>query len=95
MAYTISWITSLWWAAGASYTITTSVQLPQPGRYAPELIPPWAPPGTPAPYVRPVRGVFRCDTFVREAYAAAGVPRAVFSSTVLPTTTYTSLAERY
>jgi hypothetical protein len=94
MAETIRWITSLWWAATADYTITIDVVLPQPGRYAPERIPPWAPPGTPAPYVRPVPGKFRCDTFVREAYAAAGVPRAVFSSTILPTTTYRSLAER-
>ncbi len=74
--YTAAVQASLWLAIGASYTTSSTIWAhPIPGRFAPELANPFAPPGTPIPYVRPVPGLFRCDVFVREVYIVAGVPR--------------------
>lgn len=76
LQYTAAVQASLWLAIGASYTTSaTSWAHPIPGRFAPEQANPFAPPGTPIPYIRPVPGVFRCDVFVREVYIVAGVPR--------------------
>lgn len=94
-------VANLYWAVGADYTITLNYQLPTNGRYAPELIPPFAPPGTPAPYIRPQRGLFRCDTFIRESWRAAGELRNTTSGYPLnptyfiPNTLYLGLDENY
>ncbi len=68
--YGLRYQAGLWYAVQADYTTTALYRLPEPGYTIPPQ--PWMPIDTPPIYVRPKRGLFRCDTFVSALWNTEG-----------------------